>query len=623
MRVVMVMLVTMAVMMALMANLLLKPKSTSRLASILGWSANILGFLLYGYGYAVLESSTVMAVLKTIYAVFGMFLGKSSMSDMQSLPFFDYAWVKLLMYLAQMFALYITASAAITVFGTNLLNSIRVLLARFGKICLIFGADEDTLRVGKELAEDGWKIVFIGEGSKVEALRTKIYQMRSVYASDSAAMNGTEKFLKRFRIGEKTRSIKVLAVSKNPTANIAYAEKLRASMEKAKVSPSCTSLTLCQEDGYDAAILLNSKGKYGFGTVLDFDLAEMSSRMMILKHPPYANMKFDAAGKATENFEMMLIGFGRLGQAALKHLCMNGQFYGSTFKAVVFDPSVDDIDGSFRYQYQGLLDHYNVELVDKDGRSLDAFEYLDKHAATLKYIVIATGDDDLNQEIGLSYSKVLNDLEHQAVLMEVSNSKGTRVWYSNGKIQTESWPLMSRELVDSDAIDEQAKILNQHYMDGNGKTKDENWIDCDFFSRESSRASADFMGAFMAIANAKDDWDLSEELKENLGRTEHERWMAFHYAHGYRPMSEEEWQKRAKAYVKEKEETGSSKIRIGKNTKGRRHACMIPWEELPLLDAKENAVTGGHVQYQQMDIENVMAVPELLKVKTAQKGKKG
>ena len=650
MRVFMVMGVTMAVMLALMANLLLKPKSTTKLASVMGWGANVLGFLLYGYGYAVLEDNVVMAALKTIYAVFGMFLGKNSMGDMQSLPFFSYSWVKLLLYLAQMFALYITASAAITVFGSNLLNRIRMLLARFGKLCLVYGVDDDTLRVGKEMTKDNWKVVFIGEGIK-DADKTKIYQMRGVHVSDTAAMNAAAKFLRQFGIGEKEREIKLLAISRKPSSNIAYAEKLRASMEKAGVKPAGTSLTLCQEDGFDAAILQNTPSQYGYGTVLDFDMAEMSSRMMVLKHPPYKTIAFDDEGKATEDFEMMLIGFGRIGQAALKHLCMNGQFYGSTFKATVFDPSIDDIDGSFRYQYQGLLDHYHVELVDKDGRSLDAFEFLDKHASTLKYIVLATGDDDLNQEIGLSYAKVLNDLDHHAVLMEVSNSKGTRLWYSKGKVQTESWPLMSKELVDSDEIDERAKILNQLYMSWNGKTKEENWADCDYFSRESSRASADFMTAFAAIvaktAGKKDEekpaapeeaskeaakegaageekaletWELSDVMKENLGRTEHDRWVAFHYAHAYQPMSEEEWQKRADQYLKEKEETGKGKTRISKNTAGRRHACMIPWEDLPELDAKENAITGGHVEYQKMDIENVLAIPELLNVNKAKKG---
>lgn len=54
-------------------------------------------------------------------------------------------------------------------------------------------------------------------------------------------------------------------------------------------------------------------------------------------------------------------------------------------------------------------------------------------------------------------------------------------------------------------------------------------------------------------------------------------------------------------------------IRISKNTLLRTHACLIPWEELDALSAKENAVTGRSVDYKQLDINNVLAVPRLLR----------
>ena len=42
------------------------------------------------------------------------------------------------------------------------------------------------------------------------------------------------------------------------------------------------------------------------------------------------------------------------------------------------------------------------------------------------------------------------------------------------------------------------------------------------------------------------------------------------------------------------------------------HNCLIAWEDLDALSEKENAVTGGGVDYKQYDINNVLAIPKLL-----------
>ena len=54
-------------------------------------------------------------------------------------------------------------------------------------------------------------------------------------------------------------------------------------------------------------------------------------------------------------------------------------------------------------------------------------------------------------------------------------------------------------------------------------------------------------------------------------------------------------------------------IRIGKNLAAKTHACLIDWEDLDALSARENEVTGGQVDYKAMDINNVLAVPEVLR----------
>ncbi|MBR6357876.1 MAG: hypothetical protein IKR99_06930, partial [Lachnospiraceae bacterium] len=50
---------------------------------------------------------------------------------------------------------------------------------------------------------------------------------------------------------------------------------------------------------------------------------------------------------------------------------------------------------------------------------------------------------------------------------------------------------------------------------------------------------------------------------------------------------------------------GEEPLRIGKDPIHRQHACLIGWEELDMLSKKENDITGGNVDYKQMDRDNV------------------
>ena len=135
----------------------------------------------------------------------------------------------------------------------------------------------------------------------------------------------------------------------------------------------------------------------------------------------------------------------------------------------------------------------------------------------------------------------------------------------------------------------------------------------------SSRASADYALAFLRMAHCTPEdvtsgqWQLSNELLENMARSEHLRWCAFHYAMGFRVMTLQEFQERCEVYLAEKAAHGTTRYRIGKDLTRRIHCCLIPWDVLDSLSESENKVTGGYVDYKQMDRDNVLALPELLR----------
>ena len=82
---------------------------------------------------------------------------------------------------------------------------------------------------------------------------------------------------------------------------------------------------------------------------------------------------------------------------------------------------------------------------------------------------------------------------------------------------------------------------------------------------------------------------------------------------GFETMPADTYTHRENLYIQEKSATGHSSLRVGKDMALRQHACLIPWDDLDALSARENAVAGGNVNYKEADRKNVRAVPQLLK----------
>jgi len=77
-------------------------------------------------------------------------------------------------------------------------------------------------------------------------------------------------------------------------------------------------------------------------------------------------------------------------------------------------------------------------------------------------------------------------------------------------------------------------------------------------------------------------------------------------------MSDEAWEKRAEEYRRELALGGIGRTRISKDAAGKRHACLIPWDDMDELSKRENAVTGKNIDYKQMDRDNVKVVLDLM-----------
>ncbi len=615
---------TAAIFFAMILNLAAKPKFTAQVTGILLASATLGGLLLYGYGFAMTLDNPLLATVRALLAVCGMFVGKNELSAIAAAPGMDHDILVFLFWIVHTFALYTTASAAITTIGAEALKKLRLLLSRRGDLVLIYGNNLKGFAIGTEYGKmEHTSVVYVASAPDA-AYQAEIAKSGAALRIDDAALNPNPAFLRSLGITAKTeRNIYLYALDEDHGLDLGYAIKFRDALNALGVSSKRTHVTL---PGTEAALVgeLQTYGEHkGYGFVNIYEEAERMARVMVKKCPPWECISFDENGKATENFEAFVIGFGRMGQAVLKALVMNGQFEGSHFHAVVASRDCKETSGFIRKECPDMFREYDIDFLEADGRSMKVFEYIEEHIATLKYVAICVGDTKTANEIK---DQLMSYAEKQGVSPRVVICSPIEVRTQETlKKPADVWTLYSLEALDNYQLDRRAMILNYSYVKSNSTPEEDDqpwvaWLDCDAFGRKSSRASADFFDAMITAAHSSEEnilengWELSEEQQENLGRTEHLRWCAFHHCMGFSCMSKEEFQARTKKYLEEKREQGFSKTRIGKNLVGKTHACLIPWEELDKLSDTENAITGGSVDYKRMDVNNVLAIPELLKV---------
>ena len=602
---------------AILVSLGTQSKTVGKLSGILLLIVGVLGTSLYGYGYYKLSDNLFYAVMRTLFSVFCMFLGRNEISAISAVPELKTPLMQCLIYFTHLTALYLTASAVIASLGSRLIRTLRMSLSRKKELHLIYGANDESVQFGREvLQKDNAMAVFVDAG-KETAFDDAVFKMGSLLISAPDAKDPNAAFLKKIGVKPGKRRLHVYCLHASASANLGYAEKMRKALESAGVDPDQTSLTALLESEALGSSLQNTAQKYGFGSVIALERHELVSRLAMKECPPYKTMTFDENGKAKEDFEALVVGFGQTGQEMLRSLIENGQFFGSEFRAIVIDENYEHRAGYFFEHHPGIRDHYAIRFVAENARSMDVYKNVMRSIRHLNYCVVCTGNEKANEEIAAELSSHFRYQGIDAPVLECT-SKGIRIRsIKDGNVAYTG--VMGAEILCNDKIDRLAMIINHSYHKNEGRTAKEDWEKCDYFSRASCRASADYADAFLYAAGTtreevlKNGWDPSPELIGNLSQTEHLRWCAFHYAMGYDTMPEDVFRNRGEQYLREVKETGKSSVRIAKDTTARFHACLIPWEELDKLSEREQAYTGKYTDYKIMDEQNVRALSSLVK----------
>ena len=613
MRYIIGLLTTAVLFLILILILAVKPSHSKKITFTTLAIAGISGLLIHTYGYLAVTENFVLAILKALLATCSSFVGGNRYGDFSSLPVMKTTWMQILCAAIQVCALYTTASAVITSLGTEALKKMRVWLFRRKNIHLIYGVNEDSLNFGRDLISRKEGLVIFVSSSASAA--TEISTMGSILLADSHAISADRTFLRKIGFHHK-RELTLYALEKNATANIHYAQKLLCGVKQYNIAPQQLRLVILGQEESAVSQLQATTDQYGYGFVTAVSEPQMVARLLALHYPPCETVAFDKDAKATEDFNALIIGFGQIGQTVLKTLIMNGQFEGSNFHAAVFAPDCKSADGSFFNQHPHLIKEYDISFYDSNAKSRKIYEYLHEHVSKLKYVAICTGNEKVNHELAEDLTSFFR-LKGYSIPTFKCSHKGIEALSADGTV-VKTYKLYTAPLLSSYDLDKMAMVLNHRYQNGSNNTALENWLLCDYFSRQSCRAAADFVPAMLRAAGktredvVNGDWDLTDTQTDNLSKTEHLRWCAFHYCMGFSPMDNEEFAARADIYRQQLAKDGVAKIRIGKNMTGRTHACLVKWDELDLLSLKEEAITGKYVDYKAMDTENVLAIPQLL-----------
>ena len=610
-----VVLLSAALLLAMVVNLTQKPAKSAKLTTNCMLISVFGGLIYYGVGFAEKTGSLLLSVVRTPLTVTRMFVGVNELSANEGTTLVSTTPGLLVFWLLHLLAFYSVASAAINTLGAEALRYLRFLLSEKGDLTLIYGINEDSLALAADCAGDrGSSVVFVAENATAAQVNDLNNRGMSVF-SGRAAAESDSRFIRRLHL--RRRKLTVYALHAEEDRNLFYALRLKDALEKAGVSPERTRITLPGAEDILTPMLQVSESAYGFGYVNVYDLGMLAARAMIRTCPPWDFVSFDAEGRAEEDFSCVLIGFGRYGQAALKQLVMNGQFAGSRFHAAVFSPKFRTESGYLLTDCPDLMKNYDITIYEEYAGSKAFYDYLEAHLSELKLIAVCTGNEETNREVSDSLMLYLKRRMAEHICVVRCGRSGARYQETVGSpVQTTG--IFTRALLSAEDADREAILLNSIY-DTSERSPWEKWVACDAFSKMSSRASADFVPALLKASGCtreellSGDWKPEGKRLDALGETEHRRWLAFHYAMGYTRMSDEEFEANARLYALCMAEGKPCPVRVSKNQQTRTHACLIPWEELDALSAREKALTGREVNYRQMDINNVLALPQLLR----------
>ena len=580
---------------AVILSLAVGKSANSKITGTCACIAIVVGVIFYSYGYAYHEGFSPSVVIRTLLAVIHMFSGGCDYGMVSDTPLFESGAVDLVFWIGHFAAFYMTASTVIRIIGKNVLRSLRTRMMRKGDIRLVYDATEDTIRLaGKRMKKH--PVVVVEEnaddtvGAQAESLGSAVFQGGAGLCADG-------RFLKSIGVRGAKRNIDVYCIGEDPVKNLRYAQTLLPALQERNVPPEAASVFMLDVPEDRASRLLAAEGRYGYGWLAAASQHDLIARLIVEKRPPWSFIRCGATGRAENGFGVFIVGFGRMGQAVLRHLMINGQAEGASFRAEVFDRRMSEERGVFDTLYPALAENYDITLHESAANTDLFFGRLEQNPPSM--IVFCSGDHKHNMELGRIIYRKYGLRPNRPCLVQCTPDSVIidETEYRLGSVNV-------RE------ADRPAMALNHALR--MGPSAEEDWKKCDPFSRSDCRAFAAFCPALLNASGIapgealKGKWPPPGTL-ENLARTEHLRRRAFCISMGYRPMDEAEFRRRCEEFRRGRINS------VETDAEEAADARLADWEQLDELSRLASDATGKPVDYKADARNRVLAVPDILR----------
>jgi len=639
----------------------------------------LVSFTIYTAGYLSSGTGFADALLATLHGIIStarMFSVDEDYHILTEVPgtqwLTENIWVQILFWFCYVSVLIIIETAFISLFGRKLLDNFRLFFGSHKEVYIIKGSDKNAFLLAenivthdKEKKKPDYKrlIVFLLEEDDDEQ---KVSEKAARFGGIVKMMdikNNLPYYLSKTKLRKRNRLYNVLVkykCIKEKKYNIILMPKDSSVLDDVRFIAEYAKENNIKPDNLDIFVFVSTewdrekieeitqaktdnKRKYPY-TFHIVNEVELLTRQMIEKYPPYECQGLNFTGSvASRDFTVMILGFGQVGQSALLRLMMNGQFVGSRMRAIIVDKDIENLRDSFLHRYPGLDFCCKTEFENINVQRKDFFKLLDKEK-NVDYIVAALQGDEINKQTALD---IKHHYERKGIMQkempfiavaELNGSlrekkQGSDVSKKNENLQElnkneKIFLFGCREDVYKESIiirgetDRMAKAVNDVYKSIHGGQP---WHDLDWISQESNRASADFIPAILNLAQInenevieKNSLTNDDSLAEVLAQTEHLRWIAFHVAMGYRPLSEEEMNKRFEKYTGVK----NSEARLGfcrKDATSRLHVCLATWDELDKIKEayqklayRTDSIKEQNRDFKDNDREIIMNIPKFL-----------
>ena len=578
----------------------------------------LLGFGLYFGGYlATGENSVAMNIIMAIFSTVEMIVMKMDLGGIAQ-PCRDNVLYMTLFTLTHAMAIVLVTTTVLSIWGKRFTTKLLLRIYRHKRSYIFFDTNEEAMTLATDLLHNDSKrvVIFVSddEAQIKEIERMGAYHINPVRSRNK--MGGTSLFANII-----SSNSELFYLSDDEALNMNRVLQMLAQLrtlspEKLRVAEESIDLHIridtedMQQVFDDARKLQRVNLNYSM-----FNEAEIIATQLIRDYPPvkYINPNPQTAA-ATSDYEVMFLGFGKRGRAMLRKTIEFGQFVSSTYRATVVDVAIRSKMGSFNANYPALSENYTIEPIEDSASSDSFFALLKERSTTLKQIVISLPTDAQNMMRAIEIHKILSSLGRTDIDIIVVTRSADGYGYMdtstgfasihcigrNREIYTES-------IIVNDAIAAQAVATHSFYNAQKTPENQEKWRTLSSHKQQSNVSVSLHIPTKLALMGLTSDTlsqfatkeayltflRSNQERYDNLARTEHLRWNAFHYVRGWQRWTLND----------ENKKKSSDEIK-------KLHICLVEWDDLPPLDIHQSQKVGTYQGYDYLNSDGVWEVED-------------